>query len=288
MAMAWMAKDWPRSTCTHCVPFLNSTASSSTASFLPSVIRLNSPKYGATLLVTVLPAATFVTPLGTSMDGGATSEGGSMFGPTGKSAGVPLSVWRGRSSFSGSVALASCARTADAIQATVNATINRDLNKLFFKPLSLPAFAVVSLHKLRGCGLVRGAHVGPVPFQLAAYPGSQGDTAKQYDLGEISCDVEVRVSRRTPLHRREPFLVVAGRARNGLGHRHASFMFVASHVFLFVLENDLETRAVVIAREQFALLADDEAPAGGEFSSLRDNFIRQVCAGPQRRDEFHL
>src|SRR5437773_5899268 len=129
MAIAWMAKDWPRSTCTHCVPFLNSTASSSTASFLPSVIRLSSPRYGGTLLVTGLPAATFVTPLGTSIGGGATSEGGSMFGPAGKSSGVPLSVWRGRSSLSGSVALASSARTADAKQATVNARINRDLNK---------------------------------------------------------------------------------------------------------------------------------------------------------------
>src|ERR1044071_2148973 len=123
-----MAKDWPRSTCTHCVPFLNSTASSSTASFLPSVMRLNSPKYGATLLVTVLPAATFVTPLGTSIGGGATSEGGSMFGPAGRSSGVPLSVWRGRSSFSGSVALASAARTDEASQATVKVTIKRDLS----------------------------------------------------------------------------------------------------------------------------------------------------------------
>src|SRR6185436_11992040 len=129
MATAWMAKDWPRSTCTHCVPFLNSTASSSTASFLPSVIRLSSPKYGGTLLVTGLPAATFVTPLGTWMDGGATSERGSTFGPAGKSSGVPLSVWRGRSSFSGSVALASSARTGDPKQAAVNATTNRGLNR---------------------------------------------------------------------------------------------------------------------------------------------------------------
>src|SRR5262245_21667241 len=132
MATAWMAKDWPRSTWTHCVPFLNSTASSSTASFLPSVIRLNSPKYGATLLVTVLPAATFVTPLGTSMGGGATSEGGSTFGPEGKFSGVPFSVWSGRSSFSGSVDLASAARTDNAKQATAPTTINPDLNKTVF------------------------------------------------------------------------------------------------------------------------------------------------------------
>lgn len=32
---------------------------------LPSVMRLNSPKNGATLLVAVMPAATFLTPLGT-------------------------------------------------------------------------------------------------------------------------------------------------------------------------------------------------------------------------------
>src|SRR6266571_145652 len=132
MAIAWMAKDWPRSTCTHCVPFRNSTASSSTASFLPSVIRLNSPKYGGTLLVTVLPRATFVTPLGTSMDGGATSETGSIFGPAGKFSGVPLSVWRGRSSLSGSVALVSAARAGDAKQPSANARSNRDLDKSFF------------------------------------------------------------------------------------------------------------------------------------------------------------
>src|SRR6185503_20699426 len=126
MAMAWMAKDWPRSTCTHCVPFLNSTASSSTASFLPSVIRFNSPRYGATLLVTVLPAATFATPLGTSIDGGATSVSGSTFGPAGKSSGVPLRVWRGRSSLSGSVAFSSAPRTDDAKQTMVNGTTNSD------------------------------------------------------------------------------------------------------------------------------------------------------------------
>ena len=40
-----------------------------------------------------------------------------------------------------------------------------------------------------------------------------------------------------------------------------------------------------IAREQLALVANDEAPAGREFPSLRDNFCRQIRAGPQRADK---
>src|SRR6266516_2651396 len=222
MAMAWMAKDSPRSTCTHCTPFLNSTASSSTGCFFPSVIWRRSPKNGATLLVTGLPAATFTTPAGTWSGGGGLSEGGSMFGPAGRSSGVPLSVWLGSFSFSGSVAFGSSARTDDAKQTTANATAKRDFGKSFSitkvrQPPSvafprdssgnLPAFAIVSLHKLRGLGRVRGAHFGPVPFQLVAHAGSQGDTAKQDDLGEIGSDVEVRISRRASLHHREPFLV---------------------------------------------------------------------------------
>src|SRR5437867_2840218 len=78
---------------------------------------------------------------------------------------------------------------------------------------------------------------------------------------------------------------MAGRARNALRHRRARFMFIAGRVFLFVVEYDLEPRAIVITREQFALVADDEAPAGREFPSLRDNFLDQVRAGPQGRDE---
>src|SRR6185436_1945248 len=111
MAIAWMAADWPRSTCTHCVPFLNSTASSSIGSFLPSVIWFSSPRNGGTLLVTGLPAATFLTPFGTWVGGGALSEGGSMFGPEGKSSGVPLSVCIGSFNLSGSVSEVSAART---------------------------------------------------------------------------------------------------------------------------------------------------------------------------------
>src|SRR5881396_3914644 len=73
---------------------------------------------------------------------------------------------------------------------------------------SHPACAVLSLHKLRSRGFVRCAHVWPIPFQLAADPGAQRDAAKQDDLCEIRRDVEVRVSCRAALHRREPFLVV--------------------------------------------------------------------------------
>src|SRR6266404_7939974 len=129
MTRASMAKDWPRSTCTHCTPFLNSTVSSSTGCFLPSVIWLNSPKNGGTLLVTGLPAATLTTPLGTCSGVGGLSEGGSMFGPAGKSSGVPLSVWAGSFSVSGSVAFSSCAQRDDAKQASVNTTASEDFGK---------------------------------------------------------------------------------------------------------------------------------------------------------------
>ena len=48
------------------------------------MIWLNSPRNGGTLLVTGLPAATFMTPLGTWMGGGGLSESGSTFGPGGQ------------------------------------------------------------------------------------------------------------------------------------------------------------------------------------------------------------
>src|SRR5882724_10801599 len=55
-----------------------------------------------------------------------------MLGPAGKSSGVPLRVWRGRFSLSGSVALASSARTNDAQKRTVNPMANKNLDKSFF------------------------------------------------------------------------------------------------------------------------------------------------------------
>src|ERR1044071_4099427 len=337
MATAWMANDWPRSTCTHCTPFLNSTASSSSGCFLPSVIWLNSPRNGGTLLLTGLPAATFTRPAGTWSGGGGLSEGGSMFGPAGRSSGVPLRVWLGSFSFSGSVGLASSARTDDATQASTSATARKDLGKKnfirrkprvsfryswnrwkgrIFLPLTpslsprekvrvtgngiptvtqvrtsqdssrhLPALAVHALHKLRRLGRVGGSHVGPVPFQLVAHAGSQGDAPQQDDLGEVGGDVEVRVSRRAALHHREPFLVVAGRARDCLRHRLAGLVGVAALVFRFIVENDLEARAIIVPGKQFAFFADDEASAGREFAPLGDNLLGQVRAGPQGRDE---
>ena len=76
--------------------------------------------------------------------------------------------------------------------------------------------------------------------------------------------------------------VVAGRARNGLGHRDAGFMFITGRVFLFVLENHLEARAVIIASKQLALLPDDEATAARQFAALRNNLSGQIRGRTQR------
>ena len=74
------------------------------------MICFSSPEKGGTLLVTALPRAAFVTPLGTMNGGGDLSESGSMFGPFGRSSGVPFNVGSGSCNTSGTVGGAPLAR----------------------------------------------------------------------------------------------------------------------------------------------------------------------------------
>ena len=74
------------------------------------------------------------------------------------------------------------------------------------KELDFPAFPVLTIHKTRGIRIVRGTHVRAVPFELVADSRTKRDTAEQDALGQIRCDIEVRVGRCAAFHHREPLL----------------------------------------------------------------------------------
>src|ERR1019366_7865127 len=73
--------------------------------------------------------------------------------------------------------------------------------------LQLPTLAIITMDVLGCLGGVLGEHLRTVPFQFLA--GAHRHAAEQHDLRQISCDIEVGVSRRAALARGNPFLVLA-------------------------------------------------------------------------------
>src|SRR5687768_4611162 len=135
-----------------------------------------------------------------------------MFGPAGRSSGVPLVVWAGKLIFSGTVSAALrlaklTARNENAIVSDKTFVIRililcrieqetnqktgsfRSENEPVVIQLDFPTFAVFAFHEACGFRVVRGAHVRSVPFELVADPTAEGDATEENAFGEISADI---------------------------------------------------------------------------------------------------
>src|SRR6266705_3424573 len=120
--------------------------------------------------------------------------------------------------------------------------------------LSRPAFAVFAVNEWRGFRGVLGKHFRAVPFQLLA--DAQGDAAEQDDLGQVGGDVKIGVTGLSAFAGGNPFKMMAFIAiafvlvaRDGLRNSFDGFVVSTVHQFLFVLEFEEESRAIVIRGE---------------------------------------
>src|SRR5262249_8671894 len=113
---------------------------------------------------------------------------------------------------------------------------------------------------------VGGFHLRPVPFDFLA--GANRHAAEQNDLGKIRGDVEIRIGWFATFAGVEPFLVVAGRARNR--------WIGTLEIDKFLLRQKIELSAVIVRREDVAFVSDQKTAAARE---RRDRFTLFVGFG---------